>query len=113
MSLLSVLIPSRNERFLIPTVDDIFSKAAGEIEIIVTLDGYWPEGWADVVGRYDGKLKTIHRGEARGMRDGINSAAAIAKGKYLMKSDAHCMFAEGFDEILKADCDEDWVVVPR
>jgi glycosyltransferase involved in cell wall biosynthesis len=47
------------------------------------------------------------------MRAAINSAAAIAKGKYLMKCDAHCMFAEGYDEILKADCDDNWVVIPR
>lgn len=113
MSLLSVLIPSRNEKYLLHTVEDIFNKATGPIEVIVTLDGYWPEGWGDFANRYVGRLHTIHRGEARGMRDGINSAAAIAKGEYLMKSDAHCMFAEGFDETLKADCDDDWVVVPR
>lgn len=47
------------------------------------------------------------------MRNAINSAASIASGKYLMKCDAHCMFAEGFDEVLKADCDDDWVVIPR
>ena len=47
------------------------------------------------------------------MRNAINSAAAIAKGKYLLKTDAHCMFGEGFDEILKAECDDDWVVIPR
>jgi len=30
-----------------------------------------------------------------------------------MKLDAHCMMDEGFDEALKAACDDDWVVVPR
>jgi len=48
-----------------------------------------------------------------GMRSGINSAASIAKGKYLMKVDAHCMFAEGWDEVLQAECADDWVVIPR
>jgi hypothetical protein len=48
-----------------------------------------------------------------GMRAGINAAAAIAKGEYLMKCDAHCMFAEGFDEVLKADIEDNWVVIPR
>jgi hypothetical protein len=42
MSRVSVIIPSRNERFLAPTVADVLSKAAGEIEVITTLDGYWP-----------------------------------------------------------------------
>jgi hypothetical protein len=29
-----------------------------------------------------------------------------------MKCDAHCMFAQGYDETLKADCDGDWIVIP-
>jgi hypothetical protein len=47
------------------------------------------------------------------MRPGLNACAAVATGDYLMKLDAHCMLAEGFDEVLKADCADDWVVVPR
>ena len=39
--------------------------------------------------------------------------AAIATGDFLMKCDAHCMFQEGYDEILKADCPDDGVLVPR
>lgn len=30
-----------------------------------------------------------------------------------MKLDAHCSVGEGFDLILKSDCDVDWVVIPR
>ena len=40
--LVSIIIPSRNEPFLQHTIDDILAKAAGEIEVIVVLDGYWP-----------------------------------------------------------------------
>ncbi len=58
-------------------------------------------------------LILIHRTEAQGMRPAINSAAAIARGKYLMKTDAHCMFERGFDEVLAAECDDNWVVIPR
>jgi glycosyltransferase involved in cell wall biosynthesis len=46
------------------------------------------------------------------MRAGLNAGAAIAKGKYLMKVDAHCMFSEGFDLVLQADCEDNWVCVP-
>lgn len=109
MSKLSIVIPSRNERFLSQTVDDIFSKARGDFEVIVVLDGYWP----DPILADRPNLTLIHRGIAMGMRSAINSASTIAKGKYLMKCDAHCMFDEGFDEVLKADCDDDWVVIPR
>ena len=109
MSKLSVVIPSRNELFLPQTVNDLLTKASGEIEVIAVLDGYWPDPQIP-----DHKnLIIIHRGQARGMRNAINSAAGIASGKYLMKCDGHCMFAEGFDEVLKADCDDNWVVIPR
>jgi len=109
MTKVSIIIPSRNELFLPQTVADIFAKATGDIEVLVNLDGYWPDSPLE-----DRKnLILIHRGEAKGMRNGINSAAAIAKGEWLMKCDAHCMFAEGFDEILKAECADNWVMIPR
>ena len=107
MAKLSILIPARNEKFLPQTVTDILQKS-GDVEVIVILDGYWEYNLPA-----DKRLRIIHRGKPRGMRDGINSAAAIARGDYLMKVDAHCMFGEGFDEILQADCADNWIVIPR
>jgi glycosyltransferase involved in cell wall biosynthesis len=109
MSKVSVLIPSRNEPFLFPTIEDVFQKAHGDIEVIAVLDGYWPSP----LPKEHKNLTLIHRGVDRGMRDGINSAVAVAKGDFLLKCDAHCMFEDGFDEILKKDCEKHWVVVPR
>ena len=105
--MISVIIPSRNERFLLQTVQDLLDKARGEIEIIVVLDGYWAELPAD------NRVRVIHRGTSFGMRQGINAAVAIAKGKYIMKIDAHCMVSEGYDLELIKNCDKDWVVIPR
>lgn len=107
--MLSVVIPSRNELFMPQTVDDILRNATGEIEVVVVLDGYWPTE----MPKEDKRITFLHRGEARGMRQAINDAAMVAKGKYLMKVDAHCCFGPGFDEILEADCDDNWVVIPR
>jgi len=107
MDKLSVIIPSRNEQFLSKTVDDIFNKARGEFEVIVILD----EKDQPLEPR-DGLIVSKKIGEP-GLRSAINQAVDIATGKYIMKTDAHCMFAEGFDEVLKADCDDDWVVIPR
>jgi len=109
MSLVSVMIPSRNEQFLKPTVEDVFAKASGEIEVVVVLDGYWP---APAL-QDDKRLAVLHRGAAQGMRPALNAAAHIAQGEYLMKLDAHCMVSEGFDERLKGACEDNWVVVPR
>lgn len=107
--MLSVIIPSRNEQFLNKTVDDLLAKAEGEIEIIVVLEGYWPEPALNP----DPRVVIIHHGQPQGMRQAINAAAAIARGEYLMKIDAHCMVDEGFDIKLKADCEDNWVVIPR
>jgi glycosyltransferase involved in cell wall biosynthesis len=105
---ISVVIPSRNEQYLQRTIDDLLAKAEGEIEIITILDGYWP----DPPLKKDDRVKIIHRSEPKGMRNAINSGAAIAKGEYLMKCDAHCCFDQGFDVKLAADCEPNWTVVP-
>ena len=107
--MLSIIIPSRNETFLQPTITDLLNKARGDVEVIVVLDGYWPEPQL----QDDNRLKIIHRGKPMGMRPAINAAASIASGEYLMKCDAHCMFDEGYDIKLAEDCEENWVAVPR
>lgn len=109
MPKVSVLIPSRNEQFLAPTIKDVLGKAAGDVEVIVTLEGYWPTPPLPE----DPRLIVVHFGRAHGMRPAINAAAACSRGEYLMKCDAHCMFDEGWDEKLVADCEDNWVVVPR
>jgi len=108
-NLVSIIIPSRNEKYLEKTVLDLLAKATGEIEIIVVLDGYWP---SPLLADND-KLILIHRGTSLGMRAGINAGVDIARGKYLLKCDAHCMFAPGFDETLKSDCEEKSIYIPR
>jgi glycosyltransferase involved in cell wall biosynthesis len=106
----SILIPSRNEQFLVPTVTDLLAKAAGDIELVVVLDGYWP----DPPLPDDSRIVVLHRGRAEGMRPAINAAATVASGEFLMKCDAHCMFDEGFDVKLRADYqDDNWILIPR
>lgn len=109
MSKVSVILPSRNERFLPQTIQSVLRNATGDIEVIAVLDGYWP----DPPLPNDPRLVVVHRGQARGMRPAINVGVAVASGEYLMKLDAHCDVSEGFDQILAAECDRDWIVVPR
>jgi glycosyltransferase involved in cell wall biosynthesis len=110
---LSVIIPSRSKTdYLQKTIDDVLAKAEGEIEIIVVLDGYWPVPFL----KPDKRIIIIHNGmiqDNRGMRAAINTGMAMAKGKYVMKLDEHCMMDQGFDVKLAADCDDNWVVIPR
>ena len=110
MSRVSVLVPARNEPFLGATVRDLLSKAAGDVEVIVALDGYWP----DPPLPNDPRVKVLHHGSAQGMRPCINRAAALATGDYLLKADAHTLWAEGYDAVLAADYHEDnWILIPR
>jgi len=107
--MLSVIISARNEIYLQQTIDNILENAEGEIEIIVVLDGYWPvQSIPD-----DPRIILVHHTESIGQRQAINEAARIAKGKYIMKVDAHCAFDQGFDVKLAADCEYDWIVIPR
>lgn len=110
MTNLSVIIPSRSPEFLQKTIDDILIKARGDIEVIVVFDGIWSQLKEDV------RVKVIHHGsmhDSPGMRESINKGIAVSTGKFIMKVDEHCMFDEGFDLKLSADCKEDWVVIPR
>jgi len=108
--MISIVIPARNEPYLSRTIQDLLVKAKGDIEIIAILDGYWekPDRIID-----DPCVNYIHFTNPRGMRNAINSGVAIAKGEYILKIDAHCMVAPGYDEILADDCKDNWIVVPR
>ena len=108
--LVTVIIPSRNEVYLHRTIRDLLDKAAGDIQIIAILDGYWP-AVQEIIE--DPRVNYLHRSTPCGMRNGINSAVAIAKGEYILKTDAHCMFGVGYDNILKDDCAPNWIIVPR
>ena len=114
--LVSVLIPTNKEKFLTQTINEVLIKATGAIEIIVVLDGYWPheldQEWQQTIVD-DSRVHYIHFSNRQGMRAGINAAAAVSTGEYLLKLDGHCMLEKGFDEVLKADCEDNWVVIPR
>ena len=110
--MLSIIIPSRNDEYLQKTIDDLLNKAEGEVEIIVVLDGYWPNPMLV----HNDRVSIIHHGtfhDSNGMRHSINTGMAIARGEYVMKIDEHCMVDQGYDTKLIADCEDNWMVVPR
>ncbi len=85
--MVSIIIPSIKEEYLQKTIEDIRKKARGMIEIIVVED--------------------------KPMRTAINEGVAQAKGHYILKTDAHCMFDDGFDLKLIAKHQPNWVQTPR
>ena len=108
MARVSVLIPARNEKFLNNTIREVLGKAAGDVECIVTLDGAPPVAPLPD----DPRLSVIRNATARGIGACLSQMVQAATGQYILKLDAHCILAEGYDEALQADCDYDWLVVP-
>jgi glycosyltransferase involved in cell wall biosynthesis len=109
MPKVSVIIPARQEEYLLPTVADVLKQATGDIEVIVVLDGWWPNPMLPD----DKRVKVLHWGAAQGLRPSINAGMEMATGEFVMKLDAHCAVGHGFDEILAAACGPHDLVVPE
>lgn len=106
---LSIIIPARNEMFLARTVEDILANIEGRTEIIVILDGQL----ADPPVPVDDRIRVIYHAESRGQRASTNDGARIARGKYIMKVDAHCAFDKGFDVKMISEMKDDYTMIPE
>jgi hypothetical protein len=93
MAELSIIIPSRSEMFLRETILDIVKNREAETEVIALLDG---EPDNPPVPQLP-NVNMIYVNKSIGQRAGANVAARLARGKYIMKVDAHCSFDKGFD----------------
>lgn len=93
---LSVLIPARNERWLKQTVEDVLAHAECDTEVIVVLDGAWP---VEPLVQHP-RVTVVKTPQAIGQRAATNLSARISNARYVMKLDAHCAVAQGFDRAL-------------
>lgn len=107
MADVSVVIPARNELWLRRTVEDVLRQALGDIEIIVIADGYDPGAMPD-----DPRVRVLRNPRPIGQRASVNQGARLARGKFVMKLDAHCAVGPGFDMALAEDCGADVTLVP-
>jgi len=116
MAKVSIIIPSRDEvslagdgkTVLYKTVEDVLAKSTGDIEVLVGFDGPPYQKLPE-----DKRVRAVMLDEARGIKPLINTLAGASLGKYIYKSDAHCSFGLGFDEILQKDMQDNWLVMPR
>jgi len=106
---LSVIIPSYKDPLLQKTIESLLENAEGEIEIVAVLDGYLPTKPI----KEDSRVKVVYLQKNTGMRNAINLGVKNSRGEYIMKSDEHCKFEEGFDIKLLSNIENNWIVVPR
>ena len=108
---LSCIIPSYKDPLLIKTIGSLLesSELGDQLEIIATLDGYWPT--FDLIE--DPRVRYVHLGRNRGMRGAINAGIDIARGEFIGRLDEHCCFGKGFDKVLTDECQENWIISPR
>jgi len=90
---ISICIPARNEEFLTNTIDDVLKNIEADTEIIVVLDGEL----ANPPIQQNERVTVIYHSKSIGQRAAVREAVAIARGKYIMKLDAHCSLKKGFD----------------
>jgi len=104
----SVVIPAYKDELVHPTIESLLlnSELGDQLEIIVVLDGYWPE--KPII--QDDRVNVVHLGKNRGMRGAINAGVEVARGEFILRSDQHCSFAKGFDRILAEDCKPNWIM---
>lgn len=108
MTDLSIIIPARNEEFLQNTIDNVLKGIRGDTELIVILDGYWPD---QPIPQHE-RVNIIHYEEPIGQRAAVNKGAEMSSAKFIMKLDAHCAVDTGFDIKLMADCEYEDTVIP-
>lgn len=107
--MVSIIIPCYKDPYLQRTIDSLLKNAEGKIEVIPILDGYTPPKPL----KKDPRVKPVILSTNVGMRASINAGVKKAKGKFIMKCDAHCIFGEGYDKIMARNCAENWIMIPR
>lgn len=110
--MLDIVIPSKTEKFLKNTIEDVLKNATGDIHIYPVLDGY--EVPEDEIVK-DPRVTYIKFPPTKNAkkRQAINLIAKEGEGEYIMSLDAHCMVAPGFDTQLAKDHKPNWVQIPR
>ena len=94
MSKVSIIIPSRNETYKINsgetvlqrTVRDVYEKATGDFEVLVTFDGCPYQEFPNYPN-----LRKFYLTKPYGLKHSLNLMAKEATGKYLFKIDANCV----------------------
>lgn len=97
--MISVLIPTINDRHLERTIKEVQKTADGSVQFIIVNDG----------GEYPIEISTsnvtvINHPTMLGKRASVNEAASVAKGDYFLILDAHCSMSKSWDTKMMKSC---------
>ncbi len=107
--MISVILPVYKEPHLNKTIQSLLDGAKGEIEILPVFDGDLPQ--EEVLP--DKRIRPIFLANHEGMRTATNNGILRSLGDWIMKCDAHCVFADGWDKDLLENTRVNWLMVPR
>lgn len=109
---LSVIIPAYCEPYLQQTIDSFLqtSGLGDQLEIIPVIDG---KNWLKTPLKEDPRVKPLYLKRNGGMRAAINAGLSAASGEWIMKVDAHCLFAQDFDVKMLEHGAENRLLIPR
>ncbi len=105
---LSIVVPARSEEFLGKTVEDLLQNKRGDTEIIVGCDGNWPHSPMPI----HPDVTVLYYPKSIGQRAIMNRCVKLSRAKYVLKTDAHCTFDQGFDVKMMKEMQDDWTMVP-
>ena len=103
--MISIIIPTINDPYLFRTLEDVYDHAEGDIEFIVINDG------GKEIPPSPVNIQVVNFGRTMGRRYSINTAASLARGKWLFILDAHCSMSQGWDIKLSRVCDDKSIIV--
>lgn len=108
----SVIIPvGRNEKesSYSRTIQSLINSSKEDIEILFLADGWKPKESLSCLKLP--QVRVLPSSTSLGQRVQGNKGAALARGKYILRIDAHCKMSEGWDVKLKESCSDRTVLV--
>ena len=115
--MISVLIPtgsSEKPQWIYNTVESVTQTAKEDIEVLVLLDGWENRNKIVEIRQLLKPFKNVRilpSSDNKGERGTVNRGAAAARGKFIIKLDAHCSLSAGWDVALKEQCCEKYLLV--
>lgn len=97
---ITVIVPCYNEReFIVPCLDSLLLAVTGTLAEIVVVDGMSSDGTRELVAQFaqdHPRLVRVLDNTQRYQVHALNLGISAARGRYLVRCDAHAVYPEGY-----------------